>query len=85
MLGKVLKYDIKSLNRYMFPLYAVLLGLGLMIRLLSFFEKVSIINIILGLMIVAFIFAITFSFVLSALISNFIYWLTPFLLYLIQN
>lgn len=67
MLGKVLKYDIKSLNRYMFPLYAVLLGLGLMIRLLSFFEKVSIINIILGLMIVAFIFAITFSFVLSGI------------------
>ena len=67
MLGKVLKYDIKALSRYLIPLYAVLLGLGLMIRLLSFFEKVSIINIILGIMIVAFIFAVTFSFILNVL------------------
>ncbi len=67
MLGKVLKYDIKVLSRYLIPLYAVLLGLGLMIRLLSFFEKVSIINIILGIMIVAFIFAVTFSFILNGI------------------
>ena len=62
MLGKVLKYDIKAIGRYLIPLYAVLLGLGIMIRILDFFEKVSVINIILGFMIAAFILLITFSF-----------------------
>ncbi len=67
MLGKVLKYDIKAIGRYLIPLYAVLLGLGIMIRILDFFEKVSVINIILGFMIAAFILLITFSFVLNGI------------------
>ena len=53
MLGKVLKYDLKALCRYLIPLYAVLFGLGIMIRVLGFFDNVSIIAIICGLMIVA--------------------------------
>ena len=69
MLGKVLKYDLKALCRYLVPLYAVIFGLGIMTKLLSFFEKVSIINIILGLMIVALIFAVTFSFVLTGIFN----------------
>ena len=40
MLGKVLKYDLKALNRYLIPLYAVIVGLSVMVRLLGFFEKV---------------------------------------------
>lgn len=69
MLGKVLKYDIKSLSKNLIPLYVVLLGLALVIRLLSFFEKLSIINIVLGLMIVVFIFALTFSFFLTGVFN----------------
>ena len=69
MLGRVLKYDLKALCRYLVPLYAVIFGLGIMTKLLSFFEKVSIINIILGLMIVALIFAVTFSFVLTGIFN----------------
>ena len=68
MLGKVLKYDIKLLSKNLIPLYVVLLGLALVIRLLSFFEKLSIINIVLGLMIVVFIFALTFSFFLTGVL-----------------
>ena len=37
MLGKVLKYDLKALCRYLVPLYAVIFGLGIMTKLLSFF------------------------------------------------
>ena len=48
MLGKVLKYDLKALCRYLIPLYAVLFGLGIMIRLLGFFDNVSIIAIIVN-------------------------------------
>ena len=35
MLGKVLKYDLKALCRYLVPLYAVILGLGIMTKLLK--------------------------------------------------
>ena len=69
MLGKVLKYDIKALSRYLVPLYVVLLGLSLMIRLLSFFEDVPVINIILALMIVALIFALVFAFILTGIFN----------------
>lgn len=67
MLGKVLKYDLKSVCRYLIPLYMVLLGLGLMIRILGFFENNAIINIILGIMIVALVLISAFSFVLNAI------------------
>lgn len=69
MLGKVLKYDLKALCRYLIPLYAVLLGLGIMIRLLGFFDNVSIIAIICGLMIVALVVLSCLSFVLNGIFS----------------
>ena len=69
MLGKVLKYDLKALCRYLIPLYAVLLGLGVMIRLLGFFDNISIIAIICGLMIVALVLVSVFSFVLTGIFS----------------
>lgn len=69
MLGKVLKYDLKALCRYLIPLYAVLFGLGIMIRLLGFFDNVSIIAIICGLMIVALVVLSCLSFVLNGIFS----------------
>ena len=69
MLGKVLKYDLKALCRYLIPLYAVLLGLGVMIRLLGFFDQVSIITIICGLMVVALVMLSFLSFVLTGIFS----------------
>ena len=69
MLGKVLKYDIKALSRYLIPLYAVILGLSLMIRILSLFDDVSIIAIVLGLMILALVFAVGFSFLLTGIFN----------------
>lgn len=74
MLGKVLKYDLKSLSRYLIPLYVVLLGLGIMIRLLGFFENVSIISIICALMIAALLMLSVFSFVLTGIFSVKYYW-----------
>ena len=69
MLGKVLKYDLKAVCRYLIPLYAVLLGLGIMVRLLGFFDNISIIAIICGLMIVALVLVSVFSFVLTGIFS----------------
>mgnify|MGYP001624000121 CR=1 FL=1 len=69
MLGKVLKYDLKALCRYLMPLYAILLGLSVMIRLLGFFDNISIIAIICGLMIFAFVLAVALSFVLTGIFS----------------
>ena len=69
MLGKVLKYDLKALCRYLIPLYAVLFGLGIMIRLLGFFDNVSIIAIICGLMIVALVVLSCLSFVFNGIFS----------------
>lgn len=69
MLGKVLKYDLKALCRYLIPLYAILFGLGIMIRLLGFFDNVSIIAIICGLMIVALVVLSCLSFVLNGIFS----------------
>ena len=69
MLGKVLKYDLKALCRYLIPLYAVLFGLGIMIRLLGFFDNVSIIAIICGLMMVALVVLSCLSFVLNGIFS----------------
>ena len=69
MLGKVLKYDLKALCRYLIPLYAVLFGLGIMIRLLGFFDNVSIIAIICGLMIVALVVLSCLSFVVNGIFS----------------
>lgn len=69
MLGKVLKYDLKALNRYLIPLYAVIVGLSVMVRLLGFFEKVPVIDIVLGLMIVALVLVIAFSFVLTGIFN----------------
>lgn len=69
MLGQVLKYDLKAVCRYLIPLYAVLLGLGVMVRLLGFFDNISIIAIICGLMVVALVLVSVFSFVLTGIFS----------------
>ena len=69
MLGKVLKYDLKTLVKSLIPLYVVLIGLSLMIRLLGFFDKVSVIAIILGLMIAALVLVDCLSFVLTGIFS----------------
>lgn len=69
MLGKVLKYDLKALFRCLIPLYVLLLGLGVMVRLLGFFDNISIIAIICGLMMVALVFLAVLSFVLTGIFS----------------
>lgn len=69
MLGKVLKYDLKSLIQNLIPLYVIILGLGLMIRLLGFFDNVSIITIICGLMFVALVLVSILSFALTGIFS----------------
>ncbi len=67
MLGKVLKYDLKALCRYLIPLYVVLLGLSMMIRFLGFFDNISVIAIICGLLIVALVMLFIFSFMLAGI------------------
>lgn len=69
MLGKVLKYDLKAIFKNLIPLYVVLISLGLMVRLLSFFDNISIISILLGLMVLGLIFVSTFSFVITGILS----------------
>ncbi len=69
MLSKVLKYDLKALCRYLIPLYVVLFGLSVMIRLLGFFDNISVIAIICGLMIVALVMLSALSFVLTGIFS----------------
>ena len=69
MLGKVLKYDLKSLIKNLIPLYVVLFGLGLMIRILGLFDNVSIIAIVCGLMIVALVLVSFLSVVLTGIFS----------------
>lgn len=69
MLGKVLKYDLKSLIKNLIPLYVVLFGLGLMIRILGLFDNVSVIAIVCGLMIVALVLVSFFSVVLTGIFS----------------
>ena len=67
MLGKVLKYDLKALCRYLIPLYVVLLGLSMMIRFLGFFDNISVIAIICGLLIVALVMLFILSFMLAGI------------------
>ena len=69
MLGKVLKYDLKSLIKNLIPLYVVLFGLGLMIRILGLFDNVSVIAIVCGLMIVALVFVSFLSVLLTGVFS----------------
>lgn len=67
MLGKVFKYDCKTVIRYLCPLYLVIAGFAVMIRLLGFFDKISVLQLINGLLIVGFVFLIGFSFLLTGI------------------
>ena len=69
MLGKVLKYDLISICKNLIPLYVVLLGLSLMVRILSLFDNVSVIEILLGLMIFGLILISIFSILLTGIFS----------------
>ena len=69
MLGRVLKYDLKAIFKNLIPLYVVLISLGLMVRILSFFDNISIIGILLGLMVLGLVFVSMFSFVLTGILS----------------
>lgn len=56
MLGKVLKYDLKSMGKSLFPLYAGLLVLALVLKVISFItDSVSVFSFIYNIMFVFFI------------------------------
>ena len=59
MLGKLLKYDIKWQAKRLVPLYLIMLGSALAIRIIDLFrDTFSFLNIFYGLLTVAFIFLI---------------------------
>lgn len=56
MLGKVLKYDLKSMGKSLFPLYAGLLGLALVLKFIGFIaDNVSAFSFIYSIMFIFFI------------------------------
>ena len=56
MLGKILKYDLKSMGKSLLPLYAGLIGMALILKLLSFgTDSFSVLQIIYNFMLVFFI------------------------------
>lgn len=69
MLGKVLKYDLKDSFKSLIPFYVVLMGLGVVARILGLFDEHSIMHTFYLLMNVTLIFLAGVSVLVSGMVS----------------